>query len=641
MSFDVKIRTEVYDLSDYLDELDEEQRQAVLQSQGRSLVIAGPGSGKTRVITYKLLHLLSSGVKPSEILLVTFTKAASNEMIQRAKLLTGMDLEELTAGTFHHVCNLLLRKYAPRVGLSPNFSILDEEDSKSLIKHVRTVVLEREGEIEHFPTHNVLQKIFSYCANTLTSLREAILKINPNFINYEQVIEKVYSEYTLEKRNQNCVDYDDLLIFAVQILQQNSSIRVKEASKYKWILVDEFQDTNILQLQLVELLATVHGNLLVVADDSQSIYSFRGARYENVQDFMKVKGTKLFKIQTNYRSDESIVRVINKILPRNSVPKTLRAVKPNGRKPLLVETNDKEEEARFVAREILRLIEAGFEPGEIAVLYRSHSHSLDLQLELSRNQIDFKILSGTRFTETAHVKDILAFLKVLLNIRDKISWSRIARLFPRIGAKTAAALAEFASQSPADKNPVQIVEDFSSKKAQFRELAELLAKIYEKETVSEKITVILEDFYSQYLQDTYPDYQDRQMDIERLVQIAERYRSLERFLSDLTLSESQDEERNLKNRVTLTTVHQAKGLEWDVVFILSVNPGDFPSYYALADGNLDEEERVFYVAITRPRKLLYILKQRFSSVPYMFWANGVDFVKRIPQNLVEQLDLSF
>ncbi len=628
-------------MTDYLAELDQEQKQAVLCSSGRSIVIAGPGSGKTRVITYKLLHLLKSGIKPSEILLVTFTRAAANEMIERARTLTGMDLEEITAGTFHHICNLILRKYASKVGLSHNFSILDEEDSKNLIRHVRTIVLEREGEMKHFPTHNVLQKIFSYCANTMTSLREAILKLNPKFDEYEDVIEKIYTEYVIEKRNQNCVDYDDLLIFAVHILQQDSSVRTREASKYKWILVDEFQDTNILQLNLIELLSTIHGNVVVVADDSQSIYSFRGARYENVRDFMNIPNTKLFKIQRNYRSDESIVSLVNHVIPKRSVPKTLRAVRPGGRKPIVVETNDKEEEARFVTREILKLIEQGFEPGGIAVLYRSHSHSLDLQIELSKSQIDFKILSGIRFTETAHVKDVLAFLKVLQNTRDKISWGRVARLFPGVGAKTAANLAEYASQASNTKSIVEIIKEYSNKKAQLSELAELLSRVSERETVSDKIDTIYEKFYSQYLEDNYPDSRDRKMDIERLIQVAQRYRSLERFLSDLTLNEAEENDLHSKNKIILTTVHQAKGLEWDAVFVLSVNPGDFPSYYALIDGNLDEEERIFYVAVTRSKKLLYILKQKFSSAPYMYWTSGTDFVKKIPPRLVEYLDLSF
>ncbi|HEY8541239.1 MAG TPA: ATP-dependent helicase, partial [Pseudothermotoga sp.] len=447
-------------------------------------------------------------------------------------------------------------------------------------------------------------------------------------------------EYVIEKRNQNCVDYDDLLIFAVHVLQQDNSARTRESSKYKWILVDEFQDTNILQLELIELLSTVHGNVVVVADDSQSIYSFRGARYENVRDFMNVENTKLFKIQTNYRSDETIVNLVNRIIPKKSVPKILRAVKPGGKRPIIVETNDKEEEAKFVAREILKLTEQGFEPGEIAVLYRSHSHSLDLQIELSKSQIDFKILSGIRFTETAHVKDILAFLKIFQNTRDKISWSRIARLFPGVGAKTAANLAEYASQSSDTKTVVQILQDFFAKKTQLKEIIDIVSKVSEKERVSEKIGLIYENFYSQYLQDNYPDFRDRQMDVERLIQIAERYKSLERFLSDLTLNEAEGDNNHSKNKVTLTTVHQAKGLEWDVVFVLSVNPGDFPSYYALIDGNLDEEERIFYVAVTRPKKLLYILKQKFSSTPYFYWTSNADFVKKIPPNLVEYLDLS-
>jgi len=380
-------------LEDYLQQLDDEQRTAVLKSTGRSIIIAGPGSGKTRVITYKLLHLLKTGIKPSEILLVTFTRAAANEMIDRARMLTGIDLEGITAGTFHHICNLILRRYARKVGLFPNFTILDEEDSKSLIKHVRTMVLERTGEIKHFPSHGVLQKIFSYATNTMSTLHSALLKINPKYIDYEKIIEDIYREYTIEKRNQNCVDYDDLLVFAVQVLQ-DSDIRLRESRKYKWILVDEFQDTNILQLNLIELLSSFHKNIVVVADDSQSIYSFRGARYENVRDFMKIDGTKLFKIQTNYRSVEPIVKLINATIPKRSVPKVLRTVKFSDQKPIVIKTSDRQEEAAYVSKQILRLIEQGFDPEEIAVLYRSHSHSLELQIELSKQQIDFKIQIG-------------------------------------------------------------------------------------------------------------------------------------------------------------------------------------------------------------------------------------------------------
>jgi DNA helicase-2/ATP-dependent DNA helicase PcrA len=627
-------------LEDYLQQLDDEQRTAVLKSAGRSIIIAGPGSGKTRVITYKLLHLLKTGIKPSEILLVTFTRAAANEMIDRARMLTGIDLEGITAGTFHHICNLILRRYARKVGLFPNFTILDEEDSKSLIKHVRTMVLERTGEIKHFPSHGVLQKIFSYATNTMSTLHSALLKINPKYIDYEKIIEDIYREYTIEKRNQNCVDYDDLLVFAVQVLQ-DSDIRLRESRKYKWILVDEFQDTNILQLNLIELLSSFHKNIVVVADDSQSIYSFRGARYENVRDFMKIDGTKLFKIQTNYRSVEPIVKLINATIPKRSVPKVLRAVKFSDQKPIVIKTSDRQEEAAYVSKQILRLIEQGFDPEEIAVLYRSHSHSLELQIELSKQQIDFKILSGIRFTETAHVKDIIAFLRIIQNPREKISWIRVARLFPGIGAKTASNLAEHAYGAALQNDVSSILDGFSQKKGQILEIKKLLSEMQEESTVSDKISFLYESFYQQYLQDNYPDYKERQQDIERLIEVALRYNSLEHFLSDLTVNEDVQNNVSKGQKITLTTVHQAKGLEWDVVFVISVNPGDFPSYYALMENNIDEEERIFYVAITRPRKLLYLVTQQYPSSPYMYWAKAVDFLQKIPEELVDIYDTSY
>lgn len=625
---------------DYLQELDEEQRKAVLESTGRSLVIAGPGSGKTRVITYKLLHLLMNGVKPSQILLVTFTRAAANEMIGRAKQVTGMDLEELTAGTFHHVCNIILRKYAPRVGLTPNFTILDEEDSLSLIKHVRTRVLGRiftEEKEKHLPSPSILQKVFSYSANTLSSIREALSALFPKHLEFENVVEEIYKEYTLEKRTENCVDYDDLLTLTVSLLENDPHVRQREASKYRWLLVDEFQDTNVLQLKLVDHLSCVHGNAFVVADDAQSIYSFRGARFENVKDFAR-SGAKIFKIQTNYRSTERIVELVNAMIPRSSVPKVLRSVKPNGAKPKVVSTWDKAAEASFVAREVLRLIEFGYEPSQIGILYRSHSHSFDVQMELTRNQIDFRILSGMRFTETAHVKDVLAFLRLVQNPKEKVSWIRVARLFPGIGTKTASAFADHAASVESMDIDV-IFESFPAKKPSLLKLREIFSHLLQEEGVSKKIESLYESFYKQYLEENYPDYVERQLDIQRLIEMAERYKSLERFLSDLMISEDVAREPG-KGKVTLTTVHQAKGLEWDAVFVLSVNPGDFPSYYAIMDGKLDEEERIFYVAITRAKELLYILRQESVKRNHFSWMRLPDFVEKIPTELVEWINLT-
>jgi len=618
----------------YLENLDPEQLEAVLKSSGRSLIIAGPGSGKTRVITYKLAYLLQCGVKPSNILLVTFTRAAANEMIDRARRVTGQDLEDMTAGTFHHICNTFLRRYASKMGLMNNYTILDQEDSKSLIRHARAKIVGRSDEKKRFPSPSVLRSIFSFSANTLVSIREAVLKRNPSHYNFITQIEEIYKEYTLEKRNQNCVDYDDLLVFAVSLFEQDDRVRQREASRFKWILVDEFQDTNILQLKLVEYLASVHENITVVADDSQSIYSFRGARYENVRDFMSVPNTSVFRIQTNYRSTDSIVNFINAVIPSGSIPKKLRSVKKNGVKPRVVKTWDRYEEAGFVVEEIQKLLNEGFDPREIAILYRSHSHSLEIQVELAKNQMDFRVLSGLKFTETAHIKDIMAFLKIIHNVRDKISWIRVARLFPGIGAKTASRLADHAFEKAKEGASIlEIFDSFLSKKStSLKQLRELLQGTSEIPEVAGKIDFILKEFYAEHLRDTYADSKDRQMDVETLIEMASRYSSLERFLTDLTISEDFNNTDH-ESKLTLTTVHQAKGLEWDVVFILSVNPGDFPSAYALMDGKMDEEERIFYVAVTRARKRLYIINQTLRNYDLSLPTRAADFVERIPSDL--------
>ena len=630
---------------DFLNDLDEEQKRAVLESSGRSIVVAGPGSGKTRVITYKIAYLISQGVDPSRILLVTFTRAAAREMIERAKSVAGRELSEMLAGTFHHVCNFFLRKYASYAKLERNYSILDREDAESLMRHARSKYLESrtKEEKKFFPQPSVLLDIYSYMKNTLKSLKESVIVKNPRYLDYLDEIAKVFELYEEEKRSQNVVDYDDLLFLAYRLFEEHPKITNHEAERFLWILVDEFQDTNYVQYKIVEHLASKHGNIMVVGDDAQSIYSFRGARYENVEDFMRVEGTKVFKIQTNYRSTESIVKLVNGMLPSRAVPKELKPVKKDGMKPVVVKTWDRYEEARFVAQRILELFDEGVKPEEIAVLYRSHSHSLELQMELARSKIDYRILSGPRFTESAHVKDVLAFLRIVMNSKDKSAWIRAAKLFYGIGDKTASKIADYAySCSEEGVDPFEELSKLNLP-GDFRNFIEILRALRGMEKPAEMIEKVLSDFYSEYLERTYPDFRERQLDVERLIEIASRYRSVEQFLTDLSVAENVEIQRmgsQENGKITLTTVHQAKGLEWKVVFLISVNPGDFPNYLAVLEGNIDEEERIFYVAITRAKEQLYISYQA-SGVSYPFRGNklllrsGENFVDKIPPHLVE------
>ncbi|WP_179944401.1 ATP-dependent helicase [Kosmotoga pacifica] len=632
--------------------LDLEQLDAVVNSVGRTLIVAGPGSGKTRVITYKIAYLVSSGIKPENILLVTFTRAASHEMIERARRVSGSDLKGMLAGTFHHVCNHFLRKYSKRVDIDANFTILDREDAKDLIKHCRAQLIEELGKKNSsiLPSAGVLQSIYSYAVNCGLSLREAIVHQNKKFLGIEEHIEEIWKRYTVLKLENNSMDYDDLLVKALQLFENNSEVLEIESTRFRWILVDEFQDTNILQYRLLELLSNVHGNLIVVGDDAQSIYSFRGARFENVFDFLNKGDTKVFKIQTNYRSTPEIVKLINNIVPTNSVEKNLKAVRTSGPLPVVAETWDNMEEANFVAQKIEEHINDGISPERIAVLYRSHYHSLELQMELDRRKIDYILFSGPKFVETAHVKDIISFLKVLINPSDQLSWGRVLRLFPGVGISTSLKIIDSLRTCMGDqKRIIEKLKAFSTSRIKLEHLIDILSSADAELQPANVIQLVHNNFYENYLDEKYPDARERKLDIERLEEIAERYSGISEFLEDLAVSEKVDIERERvekESKVVLSTVHQAKGLEWDVVFVIAVNPGDFPSYFAVNEGNIDEEERVFYVAITRARDYLYLVRQKGGrSRPMMgnryVFRSGYDFITRIPEDAVEFWDVGW
>ncbi|MGC8903185.1 MAG: ATP-dependent helicase [Fervidobacterium sp.] len=625
-------------ISELLKELDDEQKVAVVKSDGKSVVVAGPGSGKTRVITYKIAYLLLNGVRSSDILLVTFTRAAAREMIERAQKVTKRDLSDMMAGTFHHVCNLLLRKYGTSIGLKPNFTILDEEDAKDLMKMVRSRYVTSKSMSKVLPTHSELYSIYSYMSNTLQTPYEVVIKRARRWrwIQFIDVIEKIFEEYSIAKQKQNVLDYDDLLLKTLQMLEDSEKIREDISARFRWILVDEFQDTNIVQLKIVQLLSQVHGNLFVVADDAQSIYSFRGARFENIKEIME--GAKVFKIQTNYRSTDKIIDLVNFMIPTNSVPKKLRAVRESAQKPVVVNTYDHFDEASFVGQRIKELVDEGFEYNDIAVLYRIHAHSLELQVELAKRNIPFKILSGLRFTETAHVKDVMAFLKILVNPYDSISWFRVLKLLDNVGTVTAAQIVNFIIfENESSFSPIDTFLKLRIKSSN----VDLFKKAI-SDSLNEPPKVQIKNFYDflykEILESEYTDFIDREEDIKRLIEMASFYDTTENFLNEILLSEDVrrvDTSEEL-GRVTLTTVHQAKGLEWKVVFVIGVNPGDFPHSLAFMDNTLDEEERLFYVAITRAKDILYIthsvLRRREN-----YWNNTIkkDFIRDIPPQLVE------
>lgn len=635
------------------DQLDEEQLEAVLKAEGKSIIVAGPGSGKTRVITYKIAYLIYRGIEPENILLVTFTRAAAREMIERVKNVTKRNIDKMLAGTFHHVCNSILRKYASYLDYKNNYSILDREDAKDLLKMAKQDYLKEITDGYKLPKEDVIMKIISYSCNTLTSLREAIYEKSPYLLNFESDIEQIWSIYTQLKRNMNAMDYDDLLVNTLMLFHTQPKVLSKVSSQFKYVLVDEFQDTNKIQIELVKALSSVHGNLIVVGDDSQSIYSFRGALFKNIKEFIEEEGTNIFKIQSNYRSTADIVEFVNHLIPANSVKKVLKPKRKTYIKPYVVETFDDLDQAEVVAKIIKDKIEEGINFKDIAVLYRSHSLSMVLQQKLDSKGIPYRILSGLRFIETAHIKDILAFLKVINNPLDKISWSRILKLFPGIGNKTSSRIYEEIEKKiiETDKDIIEIIKN-SNQLKNFKTPQNLLIKLFERreDAPNEIIEIIYSDFYKEYSLLTYSDSKTRIMDIERFIEIASRYESINTFLEDLTLSEdlsiinSQKEQNN--DKLTLTTIHGAKGLEWKVVILISVNPGDFPNGLAIKENKLDEEERLFYVAVTRAKNELYIIKQSTgTSNPYIrnsfyFVKKENDFIKKIPEKMINRLRIT-
>ncbi|MEE9259630.1 MAG: UvrD-helicase domain-containing protein, partial [Candidatus Scalindua sediminis] len=424
---------------DYDSELNPEQLDAVMAKGGPILVIAGAGSGKTRTITYRVTRLIESRVDPSRILLVTFTNKASKEMLHRVELLIGTDVKKLWGGTFHHIGNLILRRHADMIGYNRNYSILDREDSKVLLEAC-TTDLRIDTKSKRFPKGAVLLDIISFSINTETSIDKTINLKYPFYYELSKEIKRVAKQYVKRKKGLNVMDYDDLLLNWKFLFEENEDIRDKYSNKFLHILVDEYQDTNKIQADIIDLAASHHGNLMAVGDDSQSIYSFRGANFANIIDFPKrYPDTTIYKLETNYRSTDEVLNLANTVIIHNvkQFPKKLRAVRGSGVKPGLIALSDVLQQAEFVAERLLELRDEGISLNSIAILYRAHYQSMELQLELTRRGIPYTIRSGLRFFEQAHIKDVTAYLKVIVNPLDEIAWKRILKLLPKIGNITA------------------------------------------------------------------------------------------------------------------------------------------------------------------------------------------------------------
>ncbi len=630
---------------DYAQELNPQQLAAVEVVDGPALVIAGAGSGKTRVLVYRVARLIDMGVDPASILLLTFTRKAAQEMLGRVGLLIGPQSDRVMGGTFHSVANVLLRRYGRTIGLEPGFTILDRGDSEDLVNLVRAQTgLTETG--KRFPRKKTIADLFSKCANTMQPLEDVLLTEYSHFGEYLGELTKLQKAYESTKRQRQLVDYDDLLTRLRELLTVDEQARQTISAIYRYMLVDEYQDTNRLQADVVRKLAATHENVMVVGDDSQSIYSFRGASFRNIMEFPALfPGTRMFKLEENYRSTQSILALANDILKgaTEKYSKTLFTQKGQGERPALVEVIGENSQSRFVAQKILELREEGVPLDEMAVLFRSSFHAFDLEIELTKRDVPFVKRGGFKFLETAHVKDLLAHLRIVHNPLDTVSWNRSLLLVDGVGQKRSR---DLLTQLVGSEAPYEVLRQGGGRSALgLRNLAAALESVgnVEDGSPADQVNRLLEYYYP-ILKEQYDDYPKRIRDLEHLMVMAERYGALEEFLADVTLEppnesvtgiEAQDRD---DERLVLSTIHSAKGLEWRCVFVIWLVDGRFPSSYSfLTEEELEEERRLLYVAVTRAKQFLYLTfpVQVYDKITGSVLSKPSRFLDDVPASLVE------
>jgi DNA helicase-2/ATP-dependent DNA helicase PcrA len=628
---------------DYAGELNEEQYRAATTVDGPVLVIAGAGSGKTRTLVYRVARLVESGVPPAQILLLTFTRKAAEEMLGRASALVGGNCDRVAGGTFHSFANTVLRRAGRPIGLEPGFTILDRSDAEDVLGLLRSRAgLDRKD--RRFPRKNTLLEILSMAVNRSMTVPDTVADGWPHLADHLDDITRLGEQYTRYKRERGLVDYDDLLVLLRDLLRDAPEIAQRLSATYRYVMVDEYQDTNRLQAEIVRGLAVTHDNVMAVGDDSQSIYSFRGADFRNIMEFERLfPGTQLIKLEENYRSTPPILGLANAVIDRAAEKhtKVLRARATRGERPMLVRCPDDRGQSRFVCQRILELREEGVDLDDIAVLFRSSFHSFDLELELQRHDIPFVKRGGFKFIETAHVKDVLAHLRVVANPRDAVSWHRVLLLLDGLGPKTADDVLRHVGPAADVLEAAERLADFPRRGAYSKELGRLGAVLRqvggEGRSPSEQVTEVV-SFYAPMLRHLHPDdFPKREKDLEHFVTIAARYRSLGSLLTDMALEPPTDSVSDVlaagsddEGLLTLSTIHSAKGLEWRAVFVIGLVDGRFPSYQNLRGADeLEEERRLLYVAVTRAKEHLYL------SYPIDIFDRATGMVLGKPSRFVE------
>ena len=637
--------------------LNREQFAAVTGPDGPVLVLAAAGTGKTRTLVYRVAYLVGKGIAPDRILLLTFTNRASGEMLERARNLVGPHVAEVWGGTFHHMANRILRRYAPAIGYENDYTILDRDDSLKLVADgVRDLGLQSKT----FPKPNVLLHLFSAATNTETPLDTYL---EEHFTEVDVAagdIVKVHRAYEAKKRKLQAMDFDDMLVNGLRLFRERADVLGHYQEQFMHVLVDEYQDTNTIQAQLVDRLVGGHGNVMVVGDDFQSIYSWRGADFRNIMSFTdRYPKAVMFKLETNYRSVPEILAVANACIAGNpdQYQKTLRSTRERRRRPRVIMLRDGDAQARYVIEHVRMLRRDGYKLSDIAVLYRAHYHSMELQMELAREGVAFTITSGMRFFEQAHIKDTCGVLRLLENPGDEIAFLRLMGLLPGVGERTAAKLwdklgGKFDAADAAQRDLLRGALPRAAGPAWHKIEPVLTAYRDEKlqDDGGEVIYRFVQAFYREYAELTFENADRRLDDIQELILYTAKFENVETFLSDVALitnldAEYENVEGSEEETLRLSTVHQAKGLEWSAVVLLWVTENMFPLARTMNESSAGEaeERRLFYVAITRAKDDLCLCvpevrRTRDGGVQYLAPSR---FLTEIPRGLVEEVRAGF
>lgn len=646
---------------DYAKALNDEQFGAVTSPPGKALVIAGAGSGKTRTLTYRVSWLLDQGEQARNILLLTFTNKAAREMVERVRSLVPGDVTDLWAGTFHSICNRILRRHPEEIGFTKSFSILDRDDQKSLMSAV-VAASDIDTKQRRFPKPDVLISMFSLMANTGADLQGVLRARYPYFEDWDEELEEVRAAYAKKKRDTNSLDFDDMLSHAVDLFKAHPEVLAIYRKRFRNILVDEYQDTNSLQSELIDLLSGDTNSLMAVGDDSQSIYSWRGAEVDHILNFrQRYPDSVVHTIETNYRSVPEILELSNAAISANKMrfDKNLRSSRAElGAKPALVALEDPATQAGFVAQRMLELRDEGIELSEMAVLYRAHFQSLEIQMEFTRRGIPFSITSGLRFFEQAHIKDVAAFLRFVTNRKDEVCFKRMVQMLPGCGPGTSEKLWQKWLRDPASENPeppdtwsavfigYPVPKKAAKHWAQFCYTLDELSPGGVFASPSEMLFSVLEGIYDDYLKDSFENYESRRADIEQLIQYGGTFEDVLEFLAQLSLMSTTDGEPTGDkselddDKVILSSIHQAKGLEWKVVFLIWLVDGQFPNGRILEaddEAAFEEERRLFYVALTRAKDELYLTYPMLNPKSYTgdILCRPSRFLDDFPKEMVE------